>query len=72
MRPRHRCIDTRSNMADDENRPIDVFIEEKLKILILERDDTLYVLRNANYNEISEQMKFYEENLNEIRNLQRE
>ena len=55
----------------DEEKSIEISIEEKLKLLILERDDTLYILQNDNIGEISTQAKFYEETLNEIRTLQR-
>ena len=56
----------------DEQKSVDDSIEEKLKLLILERDDTLHILRNDNLNEIKAQTKFYEETLNEIRTLQRQ
>ena len=56
----------------NEEKSVDVCIEEKLKLLILERDDTLYILRNENIGEINNQAKFYEESLNEIRSLQRQ
>ena len=48
----------------DEQKSVDDSIEEKLKLLILERDDTLHILRNDNLNEIKAQTKFYEETLN--------
>ena len=56
----------------DEQKSFDDSIEEKLKLLILERDDTLHILRNNNIKEINDQTKFYEETLNEIRTLQRQ
>ena len=56
----------------DEQKSVDDSIEEKLKLLILERDDTLHILRNDNITEINAQTKFYEETLNEIRTLQRQ
>ena len=56
----------------DEQKSVDDSIEEKLKLLILERDDTLHILRNNNIKEINDQTKFYEETLNEIRTLQRQ
>ena len=57
-------------MSDTEKKT-DELITEKLTLLLLERDDTLYILRNANINEISSQAKYYEEILNEVRELQR-
>ena len=54
------------------DKPTERILDEKLKILILEREDTLYILRNANINQISTQAKFYEEQLDEIRDLLRE
>ena len=47
-------------------------LENKLKLLTLEREDTLYMLKNANIKEIKVQADFYEQTLGEIRSLQRE
>ena len=47
-------------------------LQSKLDLLSLERDDTEFILQNGNVSEVKNQITYYEDSLNEIRNLQRE
>ena len=47
-------------------------LQSKLDLLSLERDDTEFILQSGNVNEVKNQIAYYEDSLNEIRNLQRE
>ena len=46
-------------------------LTNKLDLLCLEREDTQYILRNGNVNEVRNQIQYYEQLLNETRDLQR-
>ena len=50
---------------------IEQLLTNKLDLLCLEREDTQYILRNGNVNEVRNQIQYYEQLLNETRDLQR-
>ena len=56
-------------MMDAEE--IEQLLTNKLDLLCLEREDTQYILRNGNVNEVRNQIQYYEQLLNETRDLQR-
>ena len=50
---------------------IEQLLTNKLDLLCLEREDTQYILRNGTVNEVRNQIQYYEQLLNETRDLQR-
>ena len=57
---------------DGKENQISKDLEQKLVILALEKEDTIFMLRNGTVSELKEQADFYETSLHEIRTLQRE
>ena len=54
-----------------EERNLDQEITEKLNLLMLERDDTLYMIQNSTKHDLQEQAEFYDKEFKEIRDLTR-
>ena len=54
-----------------EERNLDREITEKLNLLMLERDDTLYMIQNSTKHDLQEQAEFYDKEFKEIRDLTR-
>ena len=57
-------------MESDQNK-MEQSLNSKMDMLCLEREDTLYILRNGNIGELESQSEYYKGILGEIRDMQR-
>ena len=54
-----------------DERHLDAEISAKINLLVLEHDETEYMIQNGNKDDLREQSQFYEKQLKEIRELSR-